>query len=80
MKREAYEALKTLINKAKAKYIMLSYNNEGIISPDEILKILSSRGDVQIHSFDHKRYRSTGQDGSNSKTTEYLYVLKTKRN
>jgi len=79
-KREAYEALKKLINKAKARYIMLSYNNEGIISPDDILEILSSRGDVQIHSFDHKRYRSTGQDGSNSKTTEYLYVLKIKRN
>lgn len=80
MKREAYEALKKLIKKAKARYIMLSYNNEGIINPDDILEILSSRGDVQIHSFDHKRYRSTGQDGSISKTTEYLYVLKTKRN
>ena len=80
MKREAYEALKKLINKAKAKYIMLSYNNEGIISSEEILEILSARGNVKIHKFNHKRYRSTGQDGSNSKTTEYLYVLETKRN
>jgi adenine-specific DNA-methyltransferase len=79
-KREAYEALKKLINKAKAKYIMLSYNNEGIITPEEIIKILSSRGTVKIYSNNHKRYRSTGQDGTNNKTTEYLYVLETKRN
>lgn len=78
MKKEAKDALQRLVCKAKAKYILLSYNNEGIIPKDDVVKILSSRGEVTIKTFDHKRYRSIGQDGSHSKTTEYLYVLKTK--
>ena len=74
-KRQAAAALNEIIQKAKAKYILLSYNNEGIIPHDEILKILSKRGRVEIKTFDHKRYRSIGQDGSRSRTTEYLFVL-----
>ena len=76
MKREAKKALEELVSKADAKYIMLSYNNEGIIPFDEVKQILARRGQVDIKTFDHKRYRSIGQDGSNSKTTEYLFVTK----
>jgi adenine-specific DNA-methyltransferase len=76
MKNEAESALQKLIQKARAKYIFLSYNNEGIISKESIMNILSSRGEVEVKTFDHKRYRSIGQDGSVSKTTEYLYVVK----
>ncbi len=77
-KKDAKNALERLINKAKAKYIMLSYNNEGIIPSNEVLEILSAKGDVVVKTYNHKRYRSIGQDGSNIKTTEYLYVVKTK--
>jgi adenine-specific DNA methylase len=76
MKREAKKALEELISKADAKYIMMSYNNEGIIPFEEVKQILATRGRVEIKTFDHKRYRSIGQDGSNSKTTEYLFVTK----
>ena len=74
-KRDAADALNKVVEKAKAKYILLSYNNEGIIPHDEIVKILSNRGRVEIKTFDHKRYRSIGQDGSQNRTTEYLFVL-----
>jgi len=72
----AQSSLKNIVDKAKAKYILLSYNNEGIIHPKSIHEILSSRGEVNILEYNHKRYRSVGQDGSNSRTVEYLYVLK----
>ena len=78
MKREALNALKNVVNKAKAKYILLSYNNEGIISSSDIVEILSKRGNVTTKKFNHKRYRSIGQDGSLNKTTEYLYILEIK--
>jgi len=80
MKREAKNALTRLIEKAKAKYIMLSYNNEGIIDAKDVMQILSLKGEVTVYTSNHKRYRSIGQDGSNNKTTEYLYVIKTEGN
>lgn len=76
MKKEASVALERIIKYANAKFILLSYNNEGIISPDKLHEVLSTRGEVTVHTYDHKRYRSVGQDGSNSKTVEFLYVLK----
>jgi len=80
MKREAKDALFRLVKKARAKYIMLSYNNEGIISKEDVIKILSSRGHVETKKYQHKRYRSINQDGTKVKTTEYLYIVKTKEN
>jgi len=77
MTNKAATALQHLIGKAKARYIFLSYNNEGIIPEDQILQILSKKGKVTIKSFEHKRYRSIGQDGTKVKTIEYLYVVKT---
>jgi len=80
MKREATNALERIIKKAKAKYILLSYNNEGIIPSEDVKAILHSRGKVKVNTFNHKRYRSINQDGSNSKTIEYLYIVRTEEN
>ena len=80
MKREATNALERIIKKAKAKYIFLSYNNEGIIPTSDITAILSSRGHVNIYTFDHKRYRSINQDGRTRKTIEYLYTVEVQGN
>jgi len=76
-KKEARDALHRIVDKAKAKYILLSYNNEGLIHEEDIIKILSSYGEMRVKTYSHKRYRSIGQDGSHSKTNEYLYILKT---
>lgn len=73
--RTAAGALQDLVESANSKYIMLSYNNEGLISTDEILKILKARGKVKIFEQEHKRYRAINQDGTNIKTQEYIYLL-----
>lgn len=77
-KRHAKSALERVLKNIRANYIMLSYNNEGIIDQDSIIEILSSKGDVEINTFNHKRYRSIGQDGSKNKTTEFLYTVRIK--
>ena len=43
-KTHASIALQELVDSAKVSYIVLSYNNEGIISREEIISILSRRG------------------------------------
>ncbi len=77
--KQAASALEDLILKAKAKYILLSYNDEGIIPIDTLKKIMSLRGKVQEFTKDHKRYRAINQDGSKIITKEHLFVVKTNK-
>lgn len=75
-KKEAEKALSDLIKNTKAKYILLSYNNEGIIPLNRLTKILENRGIVKEYVKEHKRYRAINQDGSMTKTNESLFILK----
>jgi len=67
-----------LIKKAKARYILLSYNNEGIIPEKFIQKTLSEKGELVRHEQSHKRYRSINQnDDDPDSVNERLYVVST---
>jgi adenine-specific DNA-methyltransferase len=69
-------ALADLVYNADTKYILMSYNNEGLISHDAIKTILNTRGRVTEFGMEHKRYRAINQDGSNVKTKESLFLLR----
>lgn len=67
-----------LIRKAKARHILLSYNNEGIIPEKFIQKTLSEKGELVRHEQSHKRYRSINQnDDDPNLVNERLYVVST---
>lgn len=73
VKNEFYD----LITNAHTRYILLSYNDEGLMSQREIMEILSMRGKVSIFEKDHRRYRSINQDQSDRRTViEKLYFVK----
>ena len=76
MKEKATNALEEIVKKAKTKYIILSYNNEGIIPCNKIKQILGKRGKVKEYTKTHKRFRSINQDGSRIKTKESLYIVR----
>lgn len=77
-KDRAKEALSNLIDNAKAKYILLSYNNEGLIPNREIKNILKKAGQMKMFKRSHKRYKSINQKDDDSKTTEeHLYFVET---
>lgn len=77
-KGEAENALNDLIGNTKAKYILLSYNNEGLISDKKIKDILKTAGKVSLFKRSHKRYKSVNQKDSDAKTTEErLYFVET---
>jgi adenine-specific DNA methylase len=70
-----------LINNAKTKYILLSYNDEGLLSEENIIKILSKRGKVSIFEQAYRRYKSINQDNTDRKIVkEKLYFVKVTRN
>jgi adenine-specific DNA methylase len=76
----AKESLNELIENTKARFILLSYNNEGFIKKDEIIEILSKKGEVECFTETHKRYKSVNQKASDPKhTDETIYFVKTQR-
>jgi adenine-specific DNA methylase/DNA modification methylase len=80
-KANALNALEDLIlNSSKAKYILLSYNNEGVISHSQILKALERVGQVETVQENHKRYRSINQSVEDPQLTfEFVYKVEPKK-
>ena len=75
------QAFNDLICKANAKYIFVSYNNEGIMPLEDIRKILEQRGDYHCFTKRYKRFQADGQTNRNIKgneTVEYLHYVKVK--
>jgi adenine-specific DNA-methyltransferase len=82
-KRSAYnkrpaaeEALSDLIDNTDSKYILLSYNNEGLIPIDRLKKILSRYGKWELMAQDYNTYRgSRNLADRNIKVKELLWIL-----
>lgn len=69
---------KELITKAKAKYIFLSYNNEGLLTLEDIKEIMSLRGDYDFFTKKYTRFKadkSENRDYLANNTTEYLHYV-----
>lgn len=76
-KSKASQSLNTLIEHTNADFILLSYNNEGIIPESEIVKILSEYGVLEIKTQEYSAFRGSRNLSKRSSTVqEYLYVLK----
>jgi adenine-specific DNA-methyltransferase len=72
------KAFKDLILKAKAKYIFLSYNNEGLMTLDDIKEIMSLRGKYGNFQKEYNRFRADKSENRNyvaNKTVEYLHFV-----
>ncbi|KKR61841.1 MAG: Adenine-specific DNA methylase, partial [Parcubacteria group bacterium GW2011_GWA2_40_37] len=72
------KAFKDLILKAKAKYIFLSYNNEGLMTLDDIKEIMSLRGKYNNFTKDYNRFKADKTENRNykaDKTVEYLHYV-----
>ena len=75
---QAKEAFKDLILKAKAKYIFLSYNNEGLMTLDDIKEIMSLRGKYGHFTKEYNRFKADKSENRNykaNKTVEYLHYV-----
>ena len=76
---QAIEAMDDLIKNTKAKYILISYNNEGIIPYDDFLSILKKYGETTLLEQDYNTYRgSRNLNARNIKVKELLWILKKK--
>ena len=68
-----------LIKNAEFKYIFLSYNNEGIISPEEIKNISQKYGKYNIFTKQYRRFKAdNARNHKANQTTEYLHFIEKK--
>ena len=77
-RNEVKNAYKDLISKIDAKYIFLSYNDEGLMSLEDIKEIMSTRGDYDVLTQEYRRFKADKTENRNHKkdsVTEYLHYV-----
>jgi adenine-specific DNA-methyltransferase len=72
----ARAALAELLDGIKAKYVLVSYNSEGFIGPDDMAAILKPIGKFEVLDTKYNTFRG-GRNlcGRDTYVTEYLYLL-----
>jgi len=71
------ENFEDLIKKAKCKFILFSYNTEGIIPYKEIVRILKDKGELKIYEKEYRRYKSNSNGNQSKKILkELLFFVK----
>ncbi len=81
-KREVLKSFKKIIQKANAKYIFLSYNNEGLLSPEDIKSVMSQKGEYGVFTKEYGRFKADADQNRNHKADyviEYLHFVKCNR-
>jgi adenine-specific DNA-methyltransferase len=76
--RSVSASFDSLIKDANFKYIILSYNNEGLMSLEDIRRIMTHYGHYDIVSREYQRFRADKEENRHhtaSRTTEYLHIL-----
>ncbi len=83
---QAKQTMKALIERVQATHLVVSFNNEGFFTREEMEEMLARRGEVLVIGQDYKRYvgaqigiynprgEKVGQI-SHLRNTEYLYVV-----
>lgn len=77
-KNEVHKSFEELIKNANFKYIFLSYNNEGLMSKDDVKSIMLRYGKYDLKIKEYQRFKADKTLSRNHKaerTYEYLHIL-----
>lgn len=75
-KKTALRGLKEIIQRLDAKYILVSYNNEGLIGYNEIKNMLSLFGKLEEKIIKYNTFKgSRNLKNRDTHTKEYLFLL-----
>ena len=75
-KDKVYKELENLIKNSDFKFIFLSYNDEGLLSLNQIKEIFEKYGKYSLKSKTYKRFKADNNRLSKKEdTTEYLHIL-----
>jgi len=80
-RNEVVKSFEELIKNANFKYIFLSYNNEGLMSEDEVKNIMkkyAKNGNYDVQIKEYQRFKADKTENRNHKansTFEYLHII-----
>jgi adenine-specific DNA-methyltransferase len=85
-KRQIRDGFARVLDRVRAKHLLVSFSDEGYLGRDELLAMLSAKGDVSVAEIDFKRYvgaqigifNPSGErvgKVSHLRNTEYLFVV-----
>ncbi len=79
-KGKVAEEFEELVKNAKFEYILLSYNNEGLMSLEQIKKIMEKYGEYSVIQRGYQRYKSDMESDDRKykakAVVEYIHILK----
>ena len=76
-KAHAAEALRQLVARTRAAHVFLSYSSEGILSREEILATLASRGETRVTEIPYPVFGNGAGVSMRRSVVEYLFHLAT---
>jgi adenine-specific DNA-methyltransferase len=75
----AAAAFRELLAAVDARYVLLSYNTEGLVEAEELFDMMSDRAELSLRSVDYVKYRGGRQSVSwRSHNSEILFVARRK--
>lgn len=75
-KPKAKSALKNLVEKIKAKYLLISFNSEGFVSKEDMIEILSKIGRVDVVEQKYNAFRgSRNLFVRDTHVKEYIFIV-----
>lgn len=80
-RQEVSKSFEELIKNANFKYIFLSYNNEGLMTEEEVKNIMLKYGKYDLETKEYQRFKADKTENRNHKadmTYEYLHILEKK--
>lgn len=78
LKKRVLGSFENIVSKAKVKYIFLSYNNEGLMSVEDVERIMSKRGKYGLFTQEYSRFKAdkdANRDHKANAVTEYLHYV-----
>ena len=80
--KNAIIELDKIAKSGKFKYLVMSYNSEGIMPSPDIISVLSQYGNVKLKEFKYLRFKSNNNGESKTKKfiNEQLYILEKRSN
>ncbi|MFP4113002.1 MAG: DNA adenine methylase [Spirochaetota bacterium] len=79
-RRGAPRAIRDLLDKIDARFIVVSYSTDGIVALEELAEMLAERGALDVRSIDYTTYRGGKQSMTRSRSNgEFVFVADTSR-
>nr|YP_009472584.1 hypothetical protein [Rhipilia penicilloides]ARO74249.1 hypothetical protein [Rhipilia penicilloides] len=77
-KKTVFESFTFLLDRIKSRYILISYNSEGLLTLSQLRTLFEKYGSVKIYEFPYKRYQSQRKSRT-CKIREYLFLIQCKK-